>query len=110
MPETGGLVEAFTRATIEIIKRIPEGKVTTYGRIALMAGDPNGARQVTRILHTLSSKYNLPWYRIINAKGFISLPESNGYEEQKGLLQCEGVQFDEHDCVDLKRYLWTGEA
>ena len=102
-------MEAFTRAVIEITKSIPEGKVCTYGRIALMAGHPNGARQVARILHTMSRKHKLPWYRIINAKGFISLPNPGGYDEQKALLQREGVQFDEQDRIDLKRHLWTGE-
>jgi len=101
-------MEPFTQKVIEIIKSIPEGKVCTYGIIALMAGQPNGARQVTRIIHSMSRKYDLPWYRIINAKGLISLPKSRGYEEQKALLQSEGVRFDEKDRIDLKKYIWMG--
>ena len=99
-------MEPFTQKVIEIIKSIPKGKICTYGTIALMAGQPNGARQVTRILHSMSRKYDLPWYRIINAKGLISLPKSHGYEEQKALLQSEGVKFDDKDRIDLKKYLW----
>ncbi len=101
-------MEAFTQRVLERIKSIPEGRVCTYGTIAKMAGHTNGARQVTRILHSMSRKHNLPWHRIVNAKGLISLPKSHGYEEQKALLQSEGVLFDENDRVDLKRFLWTG--
>jgi methylated-DNA-protein-cysteine methyltransferase-like protein len=102
------VMEAFTRKVIEIIKRIPEGRVCTYGTIALLAGQPRGARQVTRIIHSMSRKHDLPWFRIINARGKISLPEAHGYEQQKALLQSEGVAFDEKDRVDLDRYLWMG--
>ena len=108
MPQIGGLVEAFTRNVIEIIKSIPEGKVCTYGRIAAMAGQPNGARQVTRIIHAMSRKHDLPWYRIVNAKGLIRLPKPNGYDEQKARLQSEGIGFDEQDRIDLRKYLWMG--
>jgi methylated-DNA-protein-cysteine methyltransferase-like protein len=100
-------MQAYTRAVIEIIKRIPEGRVCTYGRIGLMAGQPNGARQVARIIHSMSRKHDLPWHRIVNAKGFISLPRARGYDRQKTLLQGEGVQFDENDWIDLNKYLWT---
>ena len=103
-------MEAFTRKVISIIKSIPEGKVCTYGLVATMAGHPHGARQVTRILHTMSKKYDLPWYRIINANGFISLPKPDGYEEQKAFLLSEGVTFDEKDRIDLKTYLWMGST
>ncbi len=99
-------MEDFTKVVIQIIKKIPEGKVTTYGRIGSMAGQSNGARQVTRILHSMSRKYNLPWHRVINVKGFISLPKYSGYYEQKALLQSEGIEFDKNDRVDLEKYLW----
>jgi methylated-DNA-protein-cysteine methyltransferase-like protein len=100
-------VEAFTRKVIEIIKSIPEGNVCTYGRIAAMAGQPNGARQVTRIIHSMSRKHDLPWHRVINARGHISLPKFNGYDEQKARLRQEGIEFDANDRVDLATYLWN---
>ena len=53
-------MEEFTQKVVEIIKSIPEGRVSTYGTIALMAGHPNGARQVTRIIHSMSRKHKLP--------------------------------------------------
>ena len=98
----------FTQRVIERIKSIPEGNVCTYGTIALLAGQPNGARQVTRIIHAMSRKHDLPWHRIINAKGLISLPKAHGYDQQKALLQSEGVAFDAQDRIDLNTYLWKG--
>ncbi len=93
---------------IEIIKQIPYGKVATYGQIAAMAGNPRSARQVVRALHASSKKENLPWHRVINRKGMISLKPGRGYELQKSMLKSEGVDFDKEDCVDLKRCLWDG--
>jgi methylated-DNA-protein-cysteine methyltransferase related protein len=101
-------MEDFTKSVIKIIKSLPQGKVSTYGRIALMAGNPTGARQVSRILHSMNRKYDLPWHRVINANGLISLPKGGGYEEQKALLTREGVEFDEKDRVVFDRYLWRG--
>jgi methylated-DNA-protein-cysteine methyltransferase-like protein len=91
---------------VKIIKRIPRGKVATYGHIAALAGEPKGARQVVRILHSLSDKKRLPWHRVINSRGKISLPLGNGYELQKALLEKERIIFDLNDTVDLKRFLW----
>ena len=101
-------MEEFTRKVIEVIKSIPGGKVCTYGGIASMAGKPTGARQVTRIIHSMSRTHDLPWFRIVNVKGMISLPEMRGYSQQKALLESEGVVFDEKDRIDLKKFLWMG--
>ena len=102
-----GAMQAFTRSVIEIIKRIPPGRVATYGHIGLMAGHTNGARQVVRILHTMSRKHNLPWHRVVNATGMISLPKYRGYDQQKALLQQEGIEFNDQDRIDLAIYQWT---
>jgi methylated-DNA-protein-cysteine methyltransferase-like protein len=90
----------------EAISRIPEGRVSTYGAIAALAGNPRAARQVVRVLHVWSSKRSLPWHRVINRRGEISLPEGAGLEEQRSLLQLEGVEFDEKGRVDLQRFGW----
>ncbi len=90
-----------------MIKKIPRGKVATYGQIATMAGNPRAARQVVRILHSSSRKDRLPWHRVINSKGRISLEPGSGYETQKLLLLKEGVQFDENDTIDFGQYLWA---
>lgn len=99
-------MQPFTRAVIEIIQGIPSGRVLTYGYIAALAGNPGAARQVSRILHAMSDKYGLPWHRVINSKGKISLLPSGGYEIQKSRLESEGICFDKKDQVDLETYLW----
>lgn len=81
----------FTQSVIEVIRRIPEGKVMTYGQIARAAGSPRGARQVVRILHSMSAKYKLPWHRVVNAKGQIAIQEDEGRSLQMIYLEEEGV-------------------
>jgi methylated-DNA-protein-cysteine methyltransferase-like protein len=97
----------FHQRVIEIIKKIPEGKVATYGQIAAYAGSPQAARQVVRILHSSSRKENLPWHRVVNSEGRISLKPNQGYEIQKALLKKEGIRFDLQDTIDFNRYLWS---
>lgn len=100
-------MNTFTRQIIDVIKAIPKGRVTSYGRVAALAGNPRGARQVSRILHTMSQKHDLPWHRVVNASGKISLPRGRGYELQKALLESEGVFLSNEGCIDLKSYLWA---
>ncbi len=83
----------FSKRVISLIRQIPAGKVATYGQIASLAGNRNAARQVSRILHSSSTKYDLPWYRVVNSKGSISLKPGKGYEEQKAILENEGIKF-----------------
>jgi len=96
----------LTQRIIDIIRDIPEGFVATYGHVARLAGNPRAARQVSRILHTCSRKEGLPWHRVINKEGRISLKLMQGYEEQKRLLQSEGIAFDQADRIDLEHFLW----
>jgi len=96
----------FHQCVVDVIRRIPRGKVATYGQIAGLAGDSRAARQVVRILHTQSEKCSLAWHRVINKQGRISLPHHGGYELQKSLLKREGVKFDRDDVIDLTRYGW----
>lgn len=92
----------FTEDVIEIILMIPRGKVMTYGQIAALADNPRGARQVSRILHSMSSKYNLPWHRVINSKGMISLTGEPGYI-QSSMLSSEGIEVINRK-IDLKKH------
>ena len=96
----------FTQDVINIIKNIPVGKVLTYGRIAKLAGNPNGARQVSWLLHSSSKKYNLPWHRVINSQGRIALKAQDGQDFQKILLEKEGVEIGSANKIDLKKYIW----
>lgn len=100
----------FTEKVIRIIQSIPEGKVMTYGGIARAAGSPRGARQVVRILHSMSKKYKLPWHRVINAKGMISLTEDESSSLQKLYLLEEGIIFDKKETVDLKQFQFHPEG
>ena len=97
----------FSNEVIQIIKNIPKGKVATYGQVAAYAGNPLGARQVARILHSCSKTENLPWQRVVNRSGQISLKQGNGYEIQKKILKQEGVSFNKDDKIDFDRHLWT---
>lgn len=94
----------FTERVVEIIKGIPEGKVMTYGQIATLAGSPRGARQVVRVLHTLSEKYKLPWHRVINSKGEISINDYESRDLQKVFLESEGVEFTSHNSINLNKF------
>ena len=98
---------SFTQEVKDVTKKIPRGKVATYGQIAAYAGNPRGARQVVRILHSSSRKDKLPWHRVVNSKGKIALKPNYGFEIQKGLLRKEGVKFDDNDTIDFDRYLWS---
>ena len=98
----------FTERVIQIIRDIPAGYVMTYGQVAASAGNRRGARQVARILHSMSAKYDLPWHRIINAQGGISFPpdaEAKGTRQQD-LLETEGIRFTPDGKVDLAVYRW----
>lgn len=93
-----------TKKMIEYIRQIPYGKVSTYGTVALYAGNPRGARQVSWMIHVLAEKERLPWHRVVNRYGKISLDEFSGYHLQKALLESEGIVFGPDDSVDLGKY------
>ncbi|MFD1773937.1 MGMT family protein [Paenibacillus rhizophilus] len=94
----------FTERAIRIMQSIPEGRVMTYGGVATAAGSPRGARQVVRILHSMSRSHKLPWHRIINAKGRISLEDGESGALQRLYLLGEGIEFDDLGVIDLKRF------
>jgi len=97
-------VTDITRKIIEQILAVPKGKVSSYGGIALKAGLKNGARQTVRVLHSMSEKYSLPWYRIVRSNGSIALAEGEGRELQIKLLRREGVKVQNNGKVDMDRY------
>ena len=101
-------MQLFTKKVILIIQRIPVGKVTTYGLIATSAGNHCGARQVARILHSSSERYDLPWHRVVNIRGEISKRKSMSHLKQEQLLTEEGV-LSVDSKIDLEKYLWIPE-
>lgn len=90
-----------------LARRIPRGRVATYGQIAELAGLDGHARQVGYALHNLPDASDVPWHRVINAKGEIS-PRSAGdsHELQRLLLEAEGVEIDLRGRIDLNRFRW----
>ena len=102
---TNADMRPFTERAIAIIGSIPEGRVMTYGQIAALAGSPRGARQIVRILHSMSKKYKLPWHRVINAKGRIGLTDDESFTLQKMYLESEGVAVSAEGEIDLAKFL-----
>ncbi|MCF7859371.1 MAG: MGMT family protein [Candidatus Cloacimonetes bacterium] len=95
----------FSKILIIIMKQIPYGKVASYSQIAALGGNRKAARQVSRLLHSASEKYNIAWHRIINSQGKISLPPGRGFEMQQSMLENEGITVH-NGKVDLKKYQW----
>ena len=90
-----------------IIRRIPRGRVATYGQIATLAGLDGHARQVGYALHALPSGSNVPWHRVVNSFGEVSRrSDSDSDELQVELLRAEGVVFDTAGRIDLRRFRW----
>lgn len=82
----------------------------TYGQIARLAGSPRGARQVVRILHSMSKKYRLPWHRVINAKGELPPLDGEASEIQAFLLMSEGVEVIMGRHIHLERYQYLPQS
>ncbi len=88
------------------VRKVPRGRVATYGQIAIVAGLPGHARQVGYALHALTVSTGVPWQRIVNAKGMISLQPMRGGVNQRMLLESEGVKFDAAGRVSLMKFRW----
>lgn len=110
--------DEFNRKVWELVRQIPPGKVSTYGQIAAHIGPPPGmdpksylafgARWVGGAMAACPE--GVPWQRVINAQGKVSLRPGGGGSNQRQLLESEGVAFDDRDRVDLKTYAWDGPS
>ena len=100
--------DAAVAAICAVIRRIPRGWVATYGQVAAMAGLPRRARLVGSVLQTLDPAADIPWHRVVNAKGEVSysLSRNGGDALQRRLLEQEGVEFDERNRFNLERFRW----
>ncbi|BCB02752.1 MGMT family protein [Bacillus sp. KH172YL63] len=103
-------MKPFTERAVNIIQNIPAGQVMTYGQVAACAGSPRAARQVVRILHSMSGKYNLPWHRVLNSKGEIGFRDEEQMMTQRLSLEAEGVAFIGKNKIDLGEYQYRGGA
>jgi methylated-DNA-protein-cysteine methyltransferase related protein len=92
----------------DVVRKIPRGKVLSYGRVAELAGLYGKARLVGYALFRVEIASDIPWQRVVNAKGEISYSIARGGGDylQKTLLEQEGIQFTPTDRIDLKKYCW----
>jgi methylated-DNA-protein-cysteine methyltransferase-like protein len=91
----------------QIVKKIPSGKVATYGQIARLAGLSGHARQVGYALYNLPSGSDVPWQRVINSRGRLSFPEESvAWHMQKSILESEGILFSENNTISMSKYQW----
>lgn len=98
------------RRIYAVVRRIPRGRVMTYGQVAACAGLAGHARQVGYALHALDDGGEVPWHRVLNAAGRISRRAEPAWEAlQRRLLEDEGVVFDERGRIDLGRWRWHPE-
>lgn len=88
-----------------VVRRIPRGRVATYGQVATLAGLSGAARQVGYAMHALPTHSTVPWHRVLNARGAISLPGGTGLE-QRMRLEAEGIRFDVRGRVKLADVQW----
>ena len=100
--------DAAAAAICAVIRRIPKGWVATYGQVAAMAGLPRRARLVGTVLQNLDPAIDIPWHRVVNAKGEVSysLSRNGGDALQQRLLEKEGVEFDHRNRFNLERFRW----
>lgn len=101
------MTSSFFEQVYRIVRHIPPGRVATYGQIARLLGMPHAARTVGWALRGLPDGSDVPWQRVINAQGAISLGHY-GAAVQRALLEEEGIVFDDHGRLDLSVYGWTG--
>ncbi|HET89128.1 MAG TPA: MGMT family protein [Chloroflexi bacterium] len=97
----------FFEQVYRLVRQVPPGQVTSYGAIAHMLGHPHAARTVGWALHSLPAASDVPWQRVINSRGRISVASSSA-TVQRALLEAEGVEFDAAGTVDWERCGWTG--
>lgn len=101
-----GRSDAYPRI-YEVVRRIPRGRVATYGQVAALAGLGGHARQVGYALHVLKDD-SVPWHRVVNAEGRIAIRHEPGSDRwQRQLLEEEGVVFDGEGRIALERFRWT---
>lgn len=98
----------FKQRVIDIVRAIPYGKVASYGQVALFAGVPRAARQVGWVLNSTEGKIDLPWWRVINNKGRITIKGTkfNDRQLQRKLLQAEKVEVTDDFDIAIEQYRW----
>ncbi len=100
----------FTSQVIKVVQAIPEGKVVSYGQVALYVGVPRAARQVGQILRTTNAPHH-PWWRVVNNAGLLSIKGNfhHDRQEQKRLLEEEGIIVSQDFTLDIDRYRFIAD-
>jgi len=100
--------DRWVKSVWQVVEDIPRGHVLTYGEVARLAGMSRAARRVAQAMRRAPRTRKLPWHRVVNAQGRISLPaDSSGYRQQKQRLEEEGVVFVKGS-IDLDRFGYQG--
>jgi methylated-DNA-protein-cysteine methyltransferase related protein len=112
--DAGGVVVKYERF-YRVVRRIPRGRVATYGQVAALAGMPRGARLAGYALSALrNTVHDVPWQRVLGVRGAgragISLRDPVGAGVQRDLLEGEGVELDARGRIDLARFGWKKKA
>lgn len=96
----------FRDRVIDIVRSVPYGKIVSYGQVALYCGLPRAAREVGWVLNGTEGKVDLPWWRVINNKGLITISgtQYSTRDTQRKLLQSEGVEVSDQYEVDMEKY------
>lgn len=99
---------SFRERVLEVVAAIPEGRVVSYGGVAILAGSPRAARGVGSVLNAHGG--DVPWWRVVNGSGRVAPTRPrHAARLQRSLLEAEGVRFSEGQ-IDLDRFGWTGET
>lgn len=94
-------IRAFYQSVYALVRRIPAGRVASYGQLAWMLQEPRHSRLVGKAMGCCLDG-DVPCHRVVNSQGRLA----PGWMEQRQLLEMEGVSFRENGCVDMKRHLW----
>lgn len=111
MPRSRSGVAGFTARVYGVVRAVPRGRVVSYGGVAAILGRPRAARGVGRALSALPENSDVPWWRVINRNGEISIRSiAHGPALQRALLEAEGVVFQPNGRVDWRDFGWDGSG
>jgi methylated-DNA-protein-cysteine methyltransferase related protein len=100
----------FIAQVYTVVKRCPRGRIVSYGGVAAMVGKPRAARAVGRALNSLPDESKVPWWRVVNSRGEVSIRGvEHGEVLQRTLLEREGVKFQKSGRISWNDYGWEGD-
>ncbi len=108
MTEESGRTVSFFQRVYDVVRRIPYGRVASYGQVAMILEHPQAARTVGWAMHALPADSDVPWHRVINSQGRVSTScLTHPPDLQRRLLEEEGVVFGADGRVDMRRFGWN---